>query len=121
MNNTFSEHEPNDFGRSILFPQQKPNKQKGAVKNLRPIILLQISRKIFSKIQLYRIQPKVNTYLSKSHSAYRIGRNTPDIVWTYRWILSRIREQNLTTYSIGVDISSAVDTSWRDKLIEITE
>ena len=85
MNNTFSEHEPNDFCISILFPLPKPNKPKGAVKSLRPIILLEISRKIISKILLNRIQPKVTTYLSKSPSAYRIGRySTARIVWTYK-------------------------------------
>ena len=80
MNNTFSEHEPNDFGTGILFPLPKPNKLKGAVKSLRPIILLEISRKSLSKILLNRIQPKVTTCLSKSQSVYRIGRSTEDIV-----------------------------------------
>ena len=110
MNNTISEHEPNDFGTGILFPLPKPNIPKGAVKSLRPIILLEISRKILSKILLNWIQPKVTTYLSKSQSAYRIDRSTADIVWTYRWILSKMQEQDLTIYSIGADMSSAFDT-----------
>ena len=84
MNNPFSEHEPNDFGTGILFPLPKPNKPKGAVKSLKPIILLEIRRKILSKILLNRIQLKVTTYLSKSQSVYRIDRNTADIAWTYR-------------------------------------
>ena len=109
MNNPFSEHEPNDFGTGILFPLPKPNKPKGAVKSLRPIILLEINRKILSKILLNRIQHKVTTYLSKIHRAYRIGRSTADIVWRYRWILSKIQEQDLTIYCIGVDMSSAFD------------
>ena len=105
MNNTFSEHEPNNFGTGILFPLSKTNKQKGAVKSLRPIILLEISRKNLSKIRLNRIQPKLNTYQCKSQSAYRIGRNTADIIWTYRWILSRIQEQDLTIHSTGAGMS----------------
>ena len=96
MNNPFSEHKPNDFGTGILFPLLKPNKTKDAVKSLIPIILLEISRKILSKILLNRIQPKVNTYLSKCQGAYKIGRSTADIVWAYRWILSKIQEQDLT-------------------------
>ena len=55
MNNTFSEHEPNDIGTGILFPLPKPNKPRGAVKSLRPIMLLEISRKILPKILLNRI------------------------------------------------------------------
>ena len=34
MNNTFSEHEPNDFGTGILFSLPKPNKPKSAVKKV---------------------------------------------------------------------------------------
>ena len=83
INNKFSEHEPNDFGTGILFPLPKPNKPKGAVKSLGPTILLKISRKILSKILLNRIQPKVTTYLSKSGSAYRIGRSTADILYAH--------------------------------------
>ena len=33
-----------------LFPLQKPNKEKGPLKNLRPINLLNTSRKILSMI-----------------------------------------------------------------------
>ena len=121
MNNIFSEHELNDFGLGILFPLLKPNRPKGAVKSLRPIILLEISRKILSKILLDRNQPKVNTHLSKSLSTYRIGRSTADILWTYRLILAKIQVQDLTISSIRVNMSSAFDTIWRDKLTEITE
>ena len=49
MNNTFSEGEPYDFGTGILFTLPKPNKLKGAVKSLVPIILLEISRKYCPK------------------------------------------------------------------------
>ena len=52
MNNTFSEHESTDYGTGILFPLLKPNKPRGAVKSLRPIILPEISREILSKILL---------------------------------------------------------------------
>ena len=98
MNNTFSKHELNDFGTGILFPLPKLNKPKGAVKSLRPIILLKIWRKILSKFLLNRIQPKVNTCLSKSHSAYIIGRSKADIEWAYKWILLKIQEQDLTIH-----------------------
>ena len=52
MNNTLSEHETNCFSTDILFSLPKPNKPKDPVKSLRPIILLEISRKILSKILL---------------------------------------------------------------------
>ena len=43
------------------------------------------------------------------------------MTWAYRPILTKIQEQDLTKYSIGIDMSSVFDTIWRDKLIEITE
>ena len=121
MNNTISEHEPNDFGTGILFPLPKSNKPKSTVKSLRPIILLESSGIILSKILLNRIQPIANTYLSKSQRGYRIDRSMADIAWSYRWILVNIPEQDLTVYSVGVDTSSTFDTICRDKLIEINE
>ena len=44
-----------NIGKSNLFPLQKPNKEKGPLKNLRPINLLNSSRKILSIITLSRI------------------------------------------------------------------
>ena len=41
-----------NIGKSNLFPLQKPNKEKGPLKNLRPINLLNSSRKILSIITL---------------------------------------------------------------------
>ena len=39
-----------NIGRSNLLPLQKPNKEKGPLKNLRPINLLNTRRKILSMI-----------------------------------------------------------------------
>lgn len=98
---------------------QKPSKPNGAVKCLRPIILPEIYRGVLLKILLSRIQPKVNTYLSKRKNSYRIGRSIACIVWAYRWILAKIQKQDLTGYSVSIDVSTAIGTIWRNKLVEI--
>ena len=71
-------HFKNQFHKEDLTEIEK---HVGEPKPLTQIILLEISRKILSKTLLNRIQPKVNTYLSKCQDAYKIGRSTADIVW----------------------------------------
>ena len=120
LNNLFSKHEDINTGASLLIPLQKPPpKKKGPVKNLRPINLLPVIRKILSKIGLKRAEEELNNYLSHTQSAYRTGRATTDIVWGYRWILAKIQEYDLTLYVTGIDMSSAFDTMERNKLLDI--
>ena len=119
LNNCFEQHKQIDIGKGILVALQKPGKPKGPVKNLRPVILLPIIRKILSNIVLQRIKPKVEKYLSPSQSAYRQYRSTSDIIWTHRWITSRAQIVKEIVYITGIDMSSAFDTIKRDKLIEI--
>ena len=71
LNNIFSKHEDVDTGSSLLIPLQKPPpKKKGPVKNLRPINLLPVIRKMLSKIGLKRSGDELNNHLSHSQSAY---------------------------------------------------
>ena len=119
LNNCFEQHKQIDIGKGILVALQKPGKPKGPVKNLRPVILLPIIRKILSNIVLQRIKPKVEKYLSQSQSAYRQYRSTSDIIWTHRWVISRAQIVKEIIYITGIDMSSAFDTIKRDNLIEI--
>ena len=119
LNDCFEHHKQIDIGKGILVALQKPGKPKGPVKNLRPVILLPIIRKILSNIVLQRIKPKVENYLSPSQSAYRQFRSTSDIIWAYRWLISRTQIVKETICVTGIDMSSAFDTIKREKLIEI--
>jgi hypothetical protein len=69
----------------ILVVLNKPNKPI-AVKDTRPITLLNMVRKMLSTIVLRRIAPAVDTFLSPSQSGFRAGRQTTDVIWTYRWL-----------------------------------
>ena len=121
INTTFAKHQPIDVGKGLLIALQKPGKPKGPVKNLRPIILLPIIRKIMSTILLQRTKVKVNEYLSPSQSAYRPSRSTSDIVWAHRWLLAKAQTVDTTLYITGIDMSSAFDTVDREKLLNIIE
>ncbi|XP_057294528.1 uncharacterized protein LOC130623039 [Hydractinia symbiolongicarpus] len=76
VNDCFNKNEDIDVGKGILIPLCKPKKPKGPVKNLRPVTLLPIIRKIISNVALQRIKPKIDDYLSLSQSAFRQNRST---------------------------------------------
>ena len=121
LNNILEQHNlsDTDIGKSILVTIQKPQKLVGPVKNLRPINLLNVIRKILSNITLARINDSVNRYLSASQSAYRKGRSTSDIVWAHRWVAAKAQKfQNTTVYITGIDMSAAFDTVERHKLLD---
>ena len=120
LNGLFEKHEDIDTGASVLVPLQKPPpKKKGPIKNLRPINLLLVIRKVLSKIALKRSGKQICNHLSYSQSAYRDGRCTTDIVWAYRWLIAKVQEYDITIYVTGIDMSSAFDTIDRSKLLDI--
>ena len=108
-----------ELGKSIMRLLQKPKKEKGPPKNLRPINLLNVIRKILSSITLIRISKSTTEYLSSSQSAYRQGRSTTDAVWAHRWIIAKAQKyQGIRTYITGIDMTAAFDTVERHKLLE---
>ena len=74
-------------------PLCKPGKQKGPVKNLWPIILLTMLRKIIYIVLLKLVKPKYEDYLSQSESAYRSNRGTSDVLWAHRWLIAKIQKE----------------------------
>ena len=77
------------IGRGILVPLAKPNKPRGPLSSLRPVVLLNSVRKVFSLIVLRRISKDVSEYLGHISSGFRAGRSTSDVVFTQRWICSQ--------------------------------
>ena len=109
------------LGTGILLPLPKPKKTQGPVKNLRPITLLEVIRKILSKIFMNRTEDKINKHLSESQSAYRKSRSTTDAVWAHRWMTAKTQAQDISIFITGIDMSSAFDTIHRDELFKIVE
>ena len=109
------------LGTGILLPIPTPKKTQGPVKNLRPITLLEVSRKILSKIFMDRTEEKINKHLSQSQSTYTKYRSTTDAVWTHRWMSTKTQIQDIIIFITGIDMFSALDTIYRDELIKIAE
>ena len=91
------------------------------MKNLRPIPLLEVIRKILSKIFMDRTEDKINKHLSLSQSTYRKSRSTTYVIWVHRWIAAKTQVQDIAIYIIRIDMSSAFDTICRDGLFKIVE
>ena len=122
LNNIFEKHNTEvEIGRGVLIALLKPKKTKGPLKNLRPITLLIIIRKILSDITLNRIKRNTDNYLSQSQSAYRSNRSTTDVVWTYRWLIAKAVTSDVPIFITGIDMTAAFDTIKRSKLLEILE
>ena len=117
FNEMFKQKQHLDIGSGKLILLNKPNKKKGPLENLRPIVLLSAIRKVLSIITLNRIRPHIEQYLSPSQSGFRRHRSTGDIVWAHRWLKARTQKYKEEFSILGIDMSSAFDTICRTKLI----
>jgi hypothetical protein len=119
LNNIFEKQDNADIGKGMIVPLQKPGKAKGIVKNLRPVTLLSVLRKLLSLITTNRTRHETEGFVSPTQSAYRPGRGTTDVVWTFKWILAKVQKYEIEYYATGIDMTAAFDTIDRAKLIEI--
>ena len=110
INGIFSHHQSVEVGGGILIPLQKPNKPLGPPSNLRPIVLLTSLRKALSLITLARIRPKVEEFLAETHSDFRSGRSTSDVVWAHTWLAAKAQRFHWDIHILGIDLSKAFDT-----------
>ena len=75
---------PQEVKRGILVPLPKPGKPQGPPKNLRPIILLSMLRKIIAICMIRRTMSKLNENIPITQAAYREGRSTTEHVYTFK-------------------------------------
>ena len=73
---------PRELKEGILIPLQKPGKEKGKVESLRPVILVNIIRKVLAIIMMKRIIDRIDAHIPISQVAYRAGRGTTEHVFT---------------------------------------
>ena len=118
LNDSFSTNQHiSSIGEGILTPLQKPGKTKGPVKSLRPLMLLNGSRKILSLITLHRISKKIDTYTGPWQAAYKNGRSCSDLVWSKRMLISVVKNKQWEFSEMGIDMSAAFDTIRRSTIL----
>ena len=108
-----------EVGVTKLVVLPKPGKPADPVKNLRPITLLPLLRKVLPFIIQKRTRSAFEFYFSPAQSGFRQGRSCCDIIWAHRWLIAKIHRFKIIIHILGLDMSRAFDTIDRAKLLEI--
>ena len=101
------------IGEGFLTPLPKPGKPKGPCPSLRPLTLLNGSRKMLSLVILKRIEQKIDDYTMAWQSGYKQGRSCSDIVWAQRMMISVVMRKRWSFSKMGIDMSSRPYWEWR--------
>ena len=116
INESFASHtHVPSFGEGYLTPLQKQKKPKGPCSSLRPLCLLNGSRKILSMITLKRMESQIENYTGQTQCAYKRGLSCGNIVWAHRMLVSVMLEKNWSFHKMAIDMSSAFDTIRRSQ------
>ena len=81
--------------------------------------MLPIAAKIYNKLILNRLRPKIEPILRKNQNGFRPGRSTLGQILTLRRINEEITFCNKTAALIFVDFSKAFDSVNREKMFAI--
>ena len=107
------------IGAGILTPLAKPGKTRGPVKSIRPLTLLNVSRKILSLIVLNRIERAVDNFTGPFQAAYKAGRSCADLVWAQSMLISVVMKKKFEWNKVSIDMSAAFNTIRRGTTIKL--
>ena len=120
INMMFEQHIALDsLGKGILIALPKPRKPLGPLSSLRPIVLLNCTRKVISLVALHRIREKVNIFTGASQGGFKQGRSCADLVWAQRMLIATVQCRQWGFHKMGIDMSRAFDTINRSKALEV--
>ena len=109
--NEIWEHEktPKNWARMLVKPIHKKG-DKLVPSNYRPISLLSIPGKVFSRILLDRMKTRTEQATGKSQFGFRPGRGTVDAIFIVRQIIEKAKEHQVQLHFNFVDFEAAFDT-----------
>ena len=81
--------------------------------------MLPIAAKIYNKLILNRLRPKIEPILRKNQNGFRPGRSTLGQILTLHRIIEEITFCNKTAALTFVDFSKVFDSVNREKMFEI--
>ena len=109
---------PEEIKKGILIPLQKSGKPKGKTENMRPIILLNLIRKILAIIMMDRLYSKIDNEIPISQAAYRSGRGTTENIFTLKILAEKaVNDLNYEINIMLLDMSKAFDSVNRNILL----
>ena len=109
---------PSVWPKSQIIPFPKKGDLSLAT-NYRGISLLSIAAKIYNKLILNRLVPKIDPLLRKNQNGFRSGRSTLSQILTLRRIIEECQLSNLDAVFIFIDFSKAFDSIDRSVMFEI--
>ena len=109
---------PSVWPKSQIIPFPKKGDLSLAT-NYRGISLLSIAAKIYNKLILNRLVPKIDPLLRKNQNGFRSGRSTLSQILTLRRIIEECQLCNLDAVFIFIDFSKAFDSIDRSVMFEI--
>ena len=111
---------PKEIKLGLLAPLPKPGKEKGPAKNLRPVILLSILRKIIAICLINRVSDKIfNNIIPIHQCAYRPGRSATELTFSFKMLAEKaITSEDYTIHLLLLDMSKAFDTIDRANLMQ---
>ena len=111
---------PSFWPKSQIIPFPKKGDLSLAT-NYRGISLLSIAAKIFNKLLLNRLIPKIEPLLRNNQNGFRSGRSTLSQILTLRRIIEECKLSNRDSAFIFIDFSKAFDSIDRSVMFEILE
>ena len=109
---------PSVWPKSQIIPFPKKGDLSLAT-NYRGISLLSIAAKIFNKLILNRLVPKIEPLLRNNQNGFRSGRSTLSQILTLRRIIEECKLCNLDAVFVFIDFSKAFDSKDRSVMFEI--
>jgi len=107
---------PEQWGLAQIIYLHKNKGDRQEVSNYRPISLTSAVGKLHTKVLLHRIQPHIETLLSKNQGCARSGQGATEHLWaTLAVIREHVQEQS-PVYGFFADVAKAYDQVWREGL-----
>ena len=101
---------PEEWKRAIIVPIFKNKGSKLDCGNYRSISLISVPSKVFMRVLLNRMKPKIEESLREEQAGFRGGRSTVDQIFALRQILEKRWEFALPVYCAFIDLEKAYDS-----------
>ena len=108
-----------DWSLAILIRLSKYKGDKKICDNYRGISLLVVTRKLFSRVVLNRIQTIVDEQLLERQAGFRANRSTIEQIFSLRIVMEKYKQYNKPLHMCFIDIQKAYDSVNRDLLWKI--
>ena len=108
-----------DWSLAILIRLFKNKGDKKICDNYRGIFLLVVTKKLFSRVVLNRIQTIVDEQLLERQAGFRANRSTIEQIFSLRIVMEKYKEYNKPLHMCFIDIQKAYDSVNRDLLWKI--